>query len=118
MRQKDSPEARIYRARSKPDAMKAAQLKFRLPNYLRELIEEAGERNGCGASEEIRVRLGHSFENEYTAGDDETRRLLDSVNQTARNLKVAFGPWHENRFAFDTFRAAVLALIDLHRPAG
>ena len=60
MRQKDLPEARIYGATSKPDAMKATQLKFRLPCYLR----QARERNGWGSSEEIRARLGQSFENE------------------------------------------------------
>jgi hypothetical protein len=61
--------------------MKSAQLKFRLANYLRDLIEEAGERNGWGASEEIRARLGQSFEPATTRYGS---RLGNSLNRLRR----------------------------------
>jgi hypothetical protein len=118
MRRNDSAQARIGRATSRPDAMKAAQIKFRLPTYLRDLIHESGEQNGWGDSEEMRRRLEASFVEEAQAGDDETYRLVRAIQTVAINVRPAFGHWHEDRFAFDTFRAAVLALIDLHRPPG
>jgi hypothetical protein len=118
MRQKDSAQARIARAASGTDAMKAAQIKFRLPTYLRDLIHEAGEQSGWGDSEEMRRRLEATFLEEAQAGDDETYRLVSAIKTVAINVRPAFGAWHEDRFAFDTFRAAVLGLIDLHRPAG
>ena len=118
MRRNDSAQARIGRATSRPDAMKAAQMKFRLPTYLRDLIHESGEQNGWGDSEEMRRRLEASFVEEAQAGDDETYRLVRAIQTVAINVRPAFGNWHEDRFAFDTFRAAVLALIDLHRPPG
>jgi len=71
-----------------------------------------------GASEEIRRRLEASFEEEVQAGDDETYRLVGAIKQVARNVEPPFGVWHKSRFAFDAFRAAVLALLDLHRPGG
>jgi hypothetical protein len=102
----------------RPGTTKTAQIKFRAPDYLRALIEEAGERQGWGASEEIRRRLEHSFLAENRAGNNETYRLLGAIETVARNTEAPFGHWFENRFAFDTFRAAVLALVDLHRPPG
>jgi len=98
--------------------MKAAQMKFRLPTYLRDLIHEAGEQAGWGDSEEMRRRLEASFLEEAQAGDEETYRLVRAIKTAAINIQPAFGAWHEDRFAFDTFRAAVLALVDLHRPSG
>lgn len=101
-----------------PDATKSMQMKFRLPGYLHKQIKDAGERNGWGDSEEIRRRLEHSFLAELRAGDDQTYRLLGAIEGVARNVEAPFGRWHENKFAFETFRAAILALIDLYRPAG
>ena len=118
MRRNESAQARMGSAASRPDAMKAAQMKFRLPTYLRDLIHEAGEQAGWGDSEEMRKRLEATFLEEAQAGDDETYRLVRAIKAVAINIRPAFGVWHEDRFAFDTFRAAVLALIDLHRPAG
>jgi hypothetical protein len=108
----------LSRLAGNPNDAKSMQMKFRLPDYLREQIEKTRERNGWSASEEIRVRLEHSFIAELQAGDDQTYRLLEAIKSVARNVEPPFGRWHENRFAFDTFRAGVLALIDLHRPAG
>jgi hypothetical protein len=101
-----------------PERGKAAQIKFRLPVYLRASIESASEQNGWGASEEIRRRLEDSFRHEAAAGDEKTSRLIEAIEIVARNVSPPFGAWHANRFAFDTFRAAVLALIDLRRPSG
>lgn len=100
------------------DTAKEAQIRFRAPGYLRDLIEKAGERAGWGVSEEIRRRLEGSFLQEKQAGDEDTYRLIEAVKTISRNVEPPFGRWTENRFAFDTFRAAVLALIDLHRPPG
>jgi hypothetical protein len=102
----------------KEASTKPMQMKFRLPEYLQKLIEEGAERAGDSASEEIRARLEGSYLKELIAPDDETYRLVGAVESIARNVNDAFGPWHENRFAFDTFRSAVLAVIDLHRPTG
>jgi len=99
-------------------ATKSDQIKFRVPGYLHDLIESAGKRNGWGASEEMRRRLEASFLEEAQAGDDVTYRLVRAIKTVAINVEPPFGKWHKNRFAFDTFRAGVLALIDLHRPAG
>src|SRR5438874_3553155 len=90
MRRNDSAQARIGRATSRPDAMKAAQMKFRLPTYLRDLIHESGEQNGWGDSEEMRRRLEASFVEEAQAGDDETYRL---VRNPDRRYQCAAGLW-------------------------
>lgn len=109
----------LERAFSEPRATKNAQIKFRAPNYLATLIEDAGEQNGWGVSEEIRRRLEHTFQEEMSfQGDDAGYRLVQAIKDVLRNVEPPFGRWHENRFAFDTLRAAVIALIDLHRPAG
>jgi integrase len=44
--------------------------------------------------------------------------LVGAIKQVARNVEPPFGVWHKSRFAFEAFRAAVLALLDLHRPGG
>jgi hypothetical protein len=118
MARSETPAERLARLATEPGATKVKQMKFRLPGYLYNQIEEAGERNGWGSSQEIRGRLDASFTEEIQAGDDETYRLLHAIKTLARNVEDPFGIWHENRFAFDVFRAAVLALLDLHRPAG
>ena len=94
------------------------QMKFRLPGYLHKRIEETSKRNGWSASEEIRRRLEISFTEEVQSGDQETFRLIQAIKSLAHNVEQAFGSWHENRFAFDVFRAAVFAILDLHRPIG
>ena len=40
------------------------------------------------------------------------------MTNLSENVEPAFGPWHQSRFAFDVFRSAVLALLDLQRPPG
>lgn len=97
---------------------KTSQMKFRLAGHLGMLIERAARENGGTTSEEIRRRLAASFLNEATAGDDETRKFLNAIDTVARNVEPAFGAWHEDRFAFAVFRAAVLVLLDLQRPSG
>jgi len=93
-------------------------MKFRLAGPLQALIEKAATDHGWRSSEEIRRRLAASFLNDFSLGDDQTRKLMDAIGTVARNVEPPFGAWHQSRFAFDTFRAAVLALIDLHRPGG
>jgi hypothetical protein len=115
---KETPAQRLNRLSALPTAAKATQMKFRLPNYLHDEIEEAAGRNGCGASEEIRRRLETSFLQELQAGDDETHKFIEAIKTVARNLEPPFGSWHENRFAFDVFAEAVNALLDLYRPPG
>lgn len=95
-----------------------AQTSLRLPQAMYDALTRAAGAHGLGIGEEIRLRLETSFVYEAQAGDDETHRLLEAIKTVARNIEPPFGEWHQNRFAFDTFRAAVLALIDLHRPAG
>jgi hypothetical protein len=118
MARSETPAERLARLATEPGATKAMQMKFRLPTYLYKQIEEAGERNGWGSSQEIRGRLEATFAEEIQAGDDETYRFLQAIKTIAWNVGPPFGSWHQSRFAFDTFRAAVLALIDLHRPSG
>jgi hypothetical protein len=118
MKRIENPTELVARLSGRAASTKSAQIKFRLPGYLRDLIEQAGERNGRGASEEMRRRLDDSFLEEIQAGDDETYRLLRAIRMLAGNVEPPFGRWHKDRFAFDTFRAGVFALLDLHRPAG
>ncbi len=99
-------------------APKTTQMKFRLAGPLQTLIEKAATEHEWGASEEIRRRLAASFLNDFGTGDDQTRKFIHAIQTVADNIEPPFGAWHQSRFAFDTFRAAVLALIDLHRPGG
>jgi hypothetical protein len=99
-------------------APKTTQMKFRVAGPLSAMIDKAAAEHGWGASEEIRRRLAASFLNEALGGDDETRKLREAIQTVVDNVEPPFGAWHQNRFAFDVFRAAVLALLDLHRPAG
>jgi hypothetical protein len=111
-----SPAARAAVLAAKSD--NDAQTSLRLPQAMYDALTKAADAHGLGIGEEIRVRLETSFVYEAQAGDDETRRLLKAIETVARNVEPPFGAWHQSRFAFDTFRAAVLALIDLHRPGG
>jgi hypothetical protein len=106
------------RAESSQADPKTTQMKFRLAGHLSGLIEKAAAEHGWGASEEIRRRLVGSFLNEPRAEDEETSRLLNAVETIAQNVEPPFGAWHQSRFAFEVFRAAVLALLDLQRPPG
>jgi len=45
-------------------------------------------------------------------------KVVDAIKIIADEVDPAFGAWHKTRFAFETFKTAVAALIDLHRPAG
>jgi hypothetical protein len=105
-------------AEERSGTTKTAQIKFRAPNYLHALIEEASKRGGWGASEEIRRRLENSYLAEIQAVNNETYRFVEAIKIVARSIEEPIGKWFESRFAFDTFRAAVLAIIDLHRPPG
>ena len=118
MARTETPAERLARLSTETDATKAVQMKFRIPGVLHKQIEEASARNGRRTSEEIRIRLDASFTDEVQAGDEETYRLLQAIKTLVHNVDDPFGSWHQNRFAFDVFRAAVLALLDLLRPAG
>lgn len=96
----------------------ASQITFRLSPELHATLTKAANASGWAVGEEIRRRLEGSAVDKIRAGDNPTHRLIEAIIQVAINVKPPFGPWYENRFAFDTFRAAVLALIDLHRPSG
>jgi len=102
------------KARSDNDA----QTSLRLPRPMYDALTKTADAHGLGIGEEIRLRLETSFVYEAQAGDEETRRLLGAIETIARNVEPPFGAWHQNRFSFDVFRAAVLALLDLQRPAG
>jgi hypothetical protein len=100
-------------------APKDIQLKFRATSNLRDMLDEAAKSKGRNGSEEIRRRLEKSFLDDIAIPDDEaTARLIRAIRYVVHNVEPPFGSWYENRFAFETFRAAVLALIDLHRPTG
>ena len=69
---------------NRPEASKTTQMKFRLSVALHDLIEEARQRNGRGASEEIRQRLEASFVQSPVATDDPWfADLLTAINQAA-----------------------------------
>lgn len=97
---------------------KDAQTSLRLPQAMYNALATAALEHGVKLGEEMRLRLEASFVQEAERGDEETDRLVGAITTVARNIGPAFGAWHQNRFAFDTFRAGVLALIDLYRPRG
>jgi hypothetical protein len=103
---------------SQPASTKTTQIKFRLSESLYQKIQGAGERNGWGASEEIRRRLEDSFFEDPLLDDEETSQMLVAIKYATRNARSPFGLWHENRFAFDVVRAAINIILDLFRPPG
>lgn len=90
------------------------QTSLRLPQLMYDAVAAAAGQHHIGIGEEIRLRLEASFVAELS--DQETRSLTGAIMQVARNVEPAFGPWHQNRYAFDVLRAAILALLDLCRP--
>jgi hypothetical protein len=91
------------------------QTSLRLPQLMYDAVAAAAGQHHIGIGEELRLRLEASFVVELS--DPETRGLTAAVMEVARRIEPAFGPWHQNRYAFDVLRAAILALLDLCRPA-
>jgi hypothetical protein len=117
MKSREPASGRVSHFVAKPAESKTTQIKFRLSDDLHRSIQEAAEQHRCGVSEEIRMRLEASFLEEFLF-DDETRRLVGAIKTVSRNIRVPFGPWHRNRFAFEVLRAAVNTLMGFFKPTG
>ena len=66
----------------------ATHMTFLLPGALRTRLAEVGGERGIG--EEIRKRLEVSFE-----GTPRTRRFLDLISSTSRDVSEFYGEWHQ-----------------------
>jgi hypothetical protein len=88
---------------------------LRLPRELHGLLKKAAGRRSI--SEEIRQRLVESLlrDNRESA---ETQKLTEAIAEVARNVKVYYGDWHENPYAFAVFRVAVETLLSKMGPKG
>jgi hypothetical protein len=97
---------------------KAVQTSLRLSQDAYDYLAKAAEQNGWGVGEEIRRRLEATFIQESQHVDEETHRLKSAIVQAARNINAAFGPWHQGRFSFDVFKAAITTLLAFQKPEG
>lgn len=98
----------------KPLADELVQSSVRLPRLLFDQLQQSNdERGGRGVSEEIRDRLEASFKPKPTeeTSDPKTWELLDAVNYVATNIRSWYGPWWENRFAFDVLKEAINRIL-------
>lgn len=122
------------------EASKTTQMKFRSSKRLHDLIEEAGNRNRWGASEEIRQRLEASFAQSPVASNDPWfGDLLIAINQAAagaaelrKHPPLPAGVWERNgerksydvaewgqdTTAYETFVEAVRTLMIALAPEG
>jgi hypothetical protein len=94
------------------------QTAIHLPRDLHAKLRKLGGERGM--SEEIRRRLEASFQQEArAAADPKLSELQDQIDRLARvSQLVAGAPWHGDPFAFEAFRAAVMAVLDILRPPG
>src|SRR5262249_45629502 len=90
-------------------------LTLRLPREVHEHLKEAAK--GRSVSEEIRVRLGWSIDNDY-ANDPNTREFVDAISELARNVRPYYGSWRESPYAFAVFKIAVDTVLSKLRPKG
>jgi hypothetical protein len=97
---------------------KAVQTSLRLSRAAYDYVAKAAEQNGCGVGEEIRRRLEVTFTQDLHHVDEETHRLTGAIVQVACNINSAFGPWHQDRFSFEVFKAAITTLLVFQRPRG
>jgi hypothetical protein len=95
-------------------AEKDTQTSLRLPRELYEQLSQAAGDRGIG--EEIRQRLQASFAT--VRPDPKTAELATAVAMIASEASRYYRPWHENRHAFDTVRAAVVLLMASYQPKG
>jgi hypothetical protein len=101
-----------------PAGVKAAQLKFRAPEALRDQIETAAKSNGWGTSEEIRRRLEVSFAEGQSADDPKSRELLSEISYVLNYLSNLEGKWHEDPYLFLVLKAAIETLFARRKPEG
>jgi hypothetical protein len=69
-------------------------------------------------SEEIRARIEETLMAEIVGPDTQTAALTVAINRMVRELKVAYGNWHKNPFAFEIFKASVATIIGYFQPKG
>lgn len=83
-------------------------------------LRQAAERAGHSITEEVRQRLGTSFERDAAATrDPKLAALQRRIGELAAQLQLDVdAPWHANAFAFVAFRAGVLCLLDEDQPEG
>ena len=99
-----------YVVNQKPDLVQTA---VRLPTEMLDRLRQSEQ----GASEEIRGRLLRSFAEDLI--DPTTRELANDIIQLAELVRSDVGfNWNSDPGAHATFRSAVIALIDVHKPEG
>jgi hypothetical protein len=83
-------------------------------------LKRAADKADRTITDEVKVRLDASFEREADAvREPKFAELQRQVAELAGSLELETeGPWHSDPFAFQTFRAGILALLDAARPAG
>lgn len=88
---------------------------LRLPRELHTLLKRAA--GGRSISEEVRRRLTESLlrDNRESAA---TQKLTDAIAEVARHVRLYYGEWHENPYAYAVFRVAVETLLSKMRPKG
>jgi hypothetical protein len=74
-------------------------------------VHERLKRAG-GISERIRSSI------EAMSDDEKTRNLQAAIGGFADTIGAFYVPWHEDRFAFEILRSAVITLLDYQRPKG
>src|SRR5262245_12248625 len=84
----------------------------RLPKGLYDRLQKDGGPGGMG--EEIRRRLEYALRASEPPADKVTEVVLEQISRIAGNL-AARETWHDSRFVFDVFRAAVNAVLLHHR---
>lgn len=91
------------------------QYKVSLPDELYERLAAASEKSGRSLSDEIRTRIVQSLE-----GDQHTRIMADAVVLIAAEVEKETGErWHKHAGAWETFREAISARLNLFKkPSG
>jgi TraY domain-containing protein len=102
----------------------AVHFNTRIAPEIKRRLERDAKRSGRSLSREIELRLADAIKNAPEAGD-QTRALAYLITQAARIAQTAerrpgTAPfdWRRNRFDFETFKTAVVHLLDRLAPAG
>lgn len=64
------------------------QVNFRLPQELKQKLEQSAQDNGRSITSELIVRLDKSFENQTMQSDDITQTKLDQILHEIQSLKL------------------------------
>ena len=113
---------------AKPKKATRAQVGLRVPEDLRERVENAAKVNGRSLNAEILERLEQSFQTEERFGGPRVVELVETIGRVMKSTgeQTAFfvdsskthdqGKWLAVPYAFDQAGKAAITILEYHRP--